>query len=110
MRKKHLLILLTLTSTIAFAQDSLFRKIHFLYGSKPSTLYKDSEEKWFGGVLGGHVGVEVNNNQILNFIPHGSFHIYSKKENKHSAFSIHSFQQFYSIFGGNADSMKKAIF
>ena len=92
-----------------YAQDSLFLKVHFLYGSKPLKKYKKTEKKWFGGVLGGHVGIETQNGQILNFMPNGKFHIFAKKKNRHSSYVEHSNSGFYSVFGGNADSVKKVV-
>jgi hypothetical protein len=83
--------------------------VHFLYGSKPLKEYKDSEQKWFGGILGGHVGIEGDSNRIVNFLPKGEFHWFAKKDNKHSTYAIHSSESFYAILGGNPDSVKKAI-
>src|ERR1700741_2237387 len=73
----------------AIANDSTIIKVHFLYGSKPAKQYKDSESKWFGGKLGGHVGIEVDSNRILNFIPQGEFHWFEKKKDPHSRYAIH---------------------
>lgn len=91
------------------AQDSSFIKVHFLYGSKPLKAYKDVEPKWFGGTLGGHVGIESDSNKILNFVPQGKFHWFAKKDDRHSAYAIHATDNFYSILGGKPDSAKKAI-
>jgi hypothetical protein len=63
-----LLIIINLPNSIT-AQDSTAIKIHFLYGSKPAKEYKDVEQKWFGGMYGGHAGIEIDSNQILNFLP-----------------------------------------
>ena len=98
-------------TTGSYAQDTTYLlKVHFLYGSKPAKKYRDTERKWFGGKLGGHVGIEINPDEILNFVPNGKFHVFGKKYNRHSAFAIHSVTGFYSIFGGHPDSVKKAIF
>jgi len=90
-------------------QDSIFLKVHFLYGSKPQKAYKKTQSKWFGGKLGGHAGVELDSNQILNFIPQGKFHLIAHKKNKHSTFATHDFEGFYSIMGGKAHDHKKLI-
>lgn len=84
-------------------------RVHFLYGSRPHKDYKESEAKWFGGVLGGHVGIEGDSNRILNFRPQGNFHVFASEKHRHSRFDEHNFNSFYSIFGGNADSTKKLI-
>lgn len=99
---------LCLTTTLLFAQDTHYIKVHFLYGSTPKKQFAD-EPKWFGGILGGHVGIEVASNQVLNFIPQGSFHLVAKKENLHSAYAIHINEGFYGILGGNANEVKKMI-
>ncbi len=98
-----------LFSFLCFSQDTFYIKVHFLYGSRPFKKYKDTELKWFGGVLGGHVGIESDSNKILNFLPSGKFHWFAKKDDKHSTYAEHSIDNFYSILGGHQDSVKKAI-
>ena len=107
--QRILIILTCLFSFCSLAQDSMYLKVHFLYGSKPLKEYKGSESKWFGGVLGGHVGIEGDSGKIVNFVPYGKFHWVDKKENVHSKYTVHSYKGFYSILGGNSDSVKKAI-
>jgi hypothetical protein len=94
---------------MTYSQDTAFLKVHFLYGSKPLKKFKDTEQKWFGGVLGGHVGIEADSNKILNFSPNGKFHLFAKTNNRHSTYLISSDSVFYSIFDEQPDSMKKAI-
>lgn len=93
----------------AKGQDTLFLKVHFLYGSKPKKEYRDTESKWFGGIMGGHVGVENGNGQILNFLPKGKFHWLKSREEYHSTFSMHDYDGFYQILGGKTEEVKKAI-
>src|SRR5215213_3045807 len=69
-------------------------KVHFLYGSKPGKQYKASERKWFGGKLGGHVGIEMDDDKVLNFVKQGKVHWFSRKNEKRSRYVIHSTQQF----------------
>lgn len=104
-----LLLLLLATNYASKAGDSLFIKVHFLYGSKPLRQYKASEPKWFGGMLGGHVGIESDSNQVLNFIPHGRFHVFAKKREPHSIYMEHSIRSFYKILSDQADSVKSAV-
>lgn len=104
-----LLCLCCLISAAGFAHDTTFLKVHFLYGSRPSKAHKESESKWFGGTLGGHVGIEIDSNRILNFLPHGDFHVFKRKADFHSAYAVHNESAFYAILGGDADSMKKAV-
>jgi len=106
------LIILLIACTVAiplFSQDSFYIKVHFLYGSKPKRAFKATEPKWFGGKLGGHVGIESNSNRILNFVPKGTFHVFSNNKNRHSGYAEHTGHAFYGILGGNPDSVKKTI-
>ncbi|HMD00964.1 MAG TPA: hypothetical protein VKH37_12460 [Ferruginibacter sp.] len=91
------------------SQNNLYLKVHFLYGSKPSTKYKDTERKWFGGVLGGHVGIEGDSGKVLNFVSGGVCHLFAEKQNRKSHFKEHRPDDFYAIFGGDPDSMKKTV-
>lgn len=98
-----------LTFSILYSQDSSYLKVHFLYGSKPLEKYKGIEQKWFGGILGGHVGIESTNGEIVNFLPEGKVHLFANKKNKHGTYTIHTEKNFYAILGGNPDSVKKAV-
>ena len=84
-------------------------KVHFLYGSKPLKKYKDTEQKWFGGILGGHVGIEGDSDKVVNFLRNGKFHWFAKHNNKHSTYAEHSGRDFCCILARNPDSVKKAI-
>jgi hypothetical protein len=92
-----------------FSQDTSFLKVHFLYGSKPLKKYKKTERKWFGGVLGGHVGIESERDKIVNFLPSGKFHWFAKKDDKHSTYAEHTANNFYGILGSDYNSVKSAI-
>lgn len=93
--------------TESYAQDTTYLKVHFLYGSTPKKEFKESESKWFGGKIGGHVGIEFDSNKIINFIPHGEFHWCAKEGDHHSKFAIHSIEGFYEIFGSPSEEVKK---
>ena len=61
--------------------DSIrFIKVHFLYGSKPARGYKKTEAKWFGGIHGGHVSIEIDSQEI-GFAPYADFHVFAHKKN-----------------------------
>jgi hypothetical protein len=107
--RQKITILFCFISILGYSQDTTYLKVHFLYGSKPLKKHKDTEQKWFGGILGGHVGIEGDSNKIVNFLPSGKFHWFAKKDNKHSTYAVHSADNFYTILGGNSDSVKKAI-
>lgn len=70
----RLLFFFMLISYSTFAQsDSIF--VHFVYGSKP--LSKE-ESKWFGGKLGGHVGLEAGKDSVFHFNPGGKVRAFGK--------------------------------
>jgi hypothetical protein len=108
MRQK-ITILFSFISFLSYSQDTTYLKVHFLYGSKPVKEFKDTEQKWFGGIMGGHVGIEGDSNSVVNFLPKGKFHWVAKNNNRHSTYAVHSVDNFYAILGGNPDSVKKAI-
>lgn len=65
-------------------------KIHFRYGSKPLKKFT-YEKKVFGGILGGHVFIEVNHNfygfepeieKRYHFLPRKKYNAVFKKESK----------------------------
>jgi hypothetical protein len=109
MRQLIITFIFCFTFSPTYSQDSLFLKVHFLYGSKPLKKYKDTESKWFGGILGGHVGIEGERDKILNFLRKGKFHWFAKKDNRHSMYREHASRNFYSIFRTDPDSVKSAI-
>ncbi len=96
-------------ASLGYSQDSSFIKVHFLYGSKPIPKYKQTEKKWFGGILGGHVGIESDSNQILNFLPSGKFHVFASRRKLHSCYREYSQDDFNSLFGGKTDSVKTTV-
>lgn len=103
-------LLFCIISVLSYAQDTTYLKVHFLYGSKPLKKYKGIERKWFGGVLGGHVGIEGDSGRIVNFLPSGKFHWFAKSDSKNSTYAVHEIENFYAILGGNPDSVKRAVF
>jgi hypothetical protein len=97
-----------LNYVIGLSQGTDVIKVHFLYGSKPKKQHRETEGKWFGGRLGGHVGIEVGEDSILNFLPMGKFHWIGKRHDRHSQFRIHSNVNFYKIFA-TPGPVKKAV-
>lgn len=65
--------------------DSTFLKVNFLYGSKPAKHYKKSERRYFGGLHGGHVTIELDSIDY-GFGPNAKVHIFAHKKNFHGAF------------------------
>lgn len=106
--KKILTILILLYSFTCFSQSSDFIKVHFLYGSKPKQRYKKEEPKWFGGKLGGHVGIEIGEDSVLNFLPYSEFHILSQPKNIKGQFYFNKVEEIWGILGGDPDHVKTA--
>jgi hypothetical protein len=106
----YILLLCCLSADMcATESDSTFIRVHFLHGSRPKHKYRHVEDKWFGGVLGGHAGIEVAPDTIVNFVPSSRFHVFTKPWLINSRFAIHDTVSFYQILGSPADSMKKTI-
>lgn len=110
LKKLNLFLLCILPGFYVLAGDSTFIKVHFLYGSKPKKKYWETESKWFGGKHGGHVGIEIDSNRIIDFVPSGSFHYFSKKDDRNSAFVIHSVESFWEMFGNGKVIVQKTSF
>lgn len=108
--KVLLLLCFFILPVLSSAQaDTIDLNIYFLYGSKPKKEFKRSQRKWFGGILGGHVGIEIDSNKIIDFLPSGKLHIFPHKKNKHSNFVRHTEERFWEVFGNEHDEVKKAI-
>lgn len=76
-----LLFLSVCSTNASLAGDSLFFKLHFVYGSKPKPGFKATEKKYFGGIHGGHVYMEIDHT-IFSFGPdHGQWHIVNHPKN-----------------------------
>jgi hypothetical protein len=58
-----------------FSQDTV--EVYFIYGSKPLT---DSESRWFGGKLGGHVGMGFSEDSVFHFNPGGKVGAFGHKD------------------------------
>jgi hypothetical protein len=97
-----------LATTHLYAQDSNYIKVQFIYGSKPLKMYRATEKKWFGGLPGGHVGIETDSCKVLNFHHYKSFHVFMTNTNKHSRFLVNSTNEFWSGFGCPGETVKKA--
>lgn len=107
---KTTVLLLSFYTFTVYGGDTAYLKVHFLYGSRPIKKYKSTESKWFGGILGGHVGIESDDDKIINFLPTGDFHVFARKHSRNSAFAVSSFEEFYSMFNSDTDSVKRSIF
>lgn len=103
------LALAFLPASLPAETDSLYVRVHFLHGSKPKRKFRHEEDRWFGGLIGGHAGVEIERNRILNFTPKARFHVFAKPRIINSRFTVHDTASFYQILGNRPDSVKKTI-
>lgn len=99
---KHLytLLLLFISYSIS-AQDSTHITVHVIYGSKPIA---EEETKWFGGKLGGHIGLQVGKDKIIHFNPSGKVRAFGRSSEPGS-YILSSVKEFYHIF--HCDSAKR---
>jgi hypothetical protein len=104
-----LLLFFSLGEDVFPSGDTVFVRAHFLCGSKPKKKFRKKEPRWFGGILGGHAGIEIAPNYIIDFGPRGAFHIFSHRNKRHSGFSRHDTLNFYNHFGTPRDSMQRII-
>ncbi len=93
-----------------FGNDSSLIKVHFLYGSKPKQEFKNVEKPWFGGMLGGHVGIEYASGLVIDFVPSGRFHVISHRKHRHSRFNNRAVASFWTALGSSSMDAKKASF
>lgn len=80
-------ILLILCFSVFSSQSDTLRfiKVHFLYGSKPKKQFKATENKYFGGLHGGHVSIQVGNIDY-GFEPTDKVHILAHKRHHKADF------------------------
>jgi hypothetical protein len=69
----------TLSFLFSQTDTSHFIKVNFLYGSKPKRKYRSTEAKYFGGLHGGHVTIQIGDNDY-GFEPVGGVHIFPRKK------------------------------
>jgi hypothetical protein len=81
--KYFLVVFFFYASSISFADDIHYPmriiKIHFLHGSKPKKEFKNTEHKVFGGIHGGHVTIELDNEEYGFNPTKKPVHIFSNK-------------------------------
>lgn len=103
-----LVFLFTAAFSPLLAQSHI--KVHFLYGSKPQKAFRNSEPKWFGGLHGGHVGIEYDSNKVFHFTLKKSFQwLPHSGASGNSQFVVQSVDSFYAHFGHAPKEVKKAV-
>jgi hypothetical protein len=101
-----LCLLLICTGWALPAQTPQEIEVDFLYGSRPRHAYRKVERRWFGGKMGGHVGIAYRADSVISFVPAGKFHWFSRGRARHSRFIVQSERAFWEIFGTPADSVQ----
>lgn len=90
---KTIAVILLLFSIKCFSQtDTLV--VEIIYGSKP--IHK-SEKNWFGGKLGGHIGLKIGEDSVMHFVPGGRVHATNLNSDT-GRYLISSSKQFYRTF------------
>jgi hypothetical protein len=82
--RKILTLTLLFSFSLSFSQTdtSHIIKVAFLYGSKPKRKFKETEPKYFGGIHGGHVTIQVDDIDY-GFEPATTrVHIFPRKKKK----------------------------
>lgn len=96
---KSLTLILLLIPLLSISQtDTLV--IEVIYGSKP--LAK-GERHWFGGKLGGHIGLRIGKDSVMHFVPGGRVAA-TNINSDIGRYLISSSKQFYRTF--HADTTK----
>lgn len=115
MRLILLFVLLSVSVLSASAQTDSVRVL-FIYGSRPAAAHRDTEPRWFGGIRGGHVGLQIGPDSVLNFrsTVYHPCHRFprSKPRNYRDTFEIRSLHASWEIFPPhryNIDSLRRAI-
>lgn len=93
----------------AIGQDTAYIKVLFIYGSKPHKAFRQEEKKWFGGIHGGHVGIEYAPERVIDFVPSGTFHWLAHRRHRHSRFNLHSTADFWQYFGSDVTRLKRTV-
>jgi len=80
--------------------------VRFLYGSKPKPEHKREQKRWFGGTLGGHVGIQYDSKRYLSFFFEGRAHIFQHSKRKNGQYDLQTDSAFNYIMDKDVDSVK----
>jgi hypothetical protein len=95
---KSLLIFLFIPLLSICQNDTLV--VEVIYGSKP---IDKNERSWFGGKLGGHIGLKIGKDSVMHFVPGGRV-VAININSDTGRYLISSSKQFYRTF--RADTTK----
>ncbi|MGJ8661530.1 MAG: hypothetical protein ACSHXL_05805 [Bacteroidota bacterium] len=80
--------------------------VRFLYGSKPKPEHKREQKRWFGGMLGGHVGIQYDSTRYLSFFYEGRVHVFQHRNKKNGRYDLQTDSAFNYIMDKDVDSVK----
>ncbi len=90
---KQIFLFLFLLSFICQGQtDTLV--VEVIYGSRP---IDKSERSWFGGKLGGHIGLKIGKDSVMHFVPGGRV-VATNVNSDTGRYLISSSRRFYNTF------------
>lgn len=105
----RLLLIFTFAVSSVLAETGDTIQVHFLYGSKPKAKFKKEQKRWFGGMLGGHVGIQYNDSSFLSFFYEGKVHIFQNKKRPNGRYALQSLHEFNYIMDEKVDSVETLI-
>ena len=82
-----ILFLFFLHGAYAQMDTAHYIRVNFLYGSKPHPKHKDTEQKYFGGLHGGHVTIQAGDVDYGFRRTNKGTHLFPKKK-RTSTFSV----------------------
>ena len=111
MRLIFILFLLLSSSSISQEIEPLTDtlSVRFLYGSKPKSEHKREQKRWFGGMLGGHVGIQYDQTRYLSFFFDGRVHVFQHKRRPNGKYELQTDSAFNFIMDKDVDSVKTLI-
>ncbi len=83
--------------------------VRFLYGSRPKAEHKREQKRWFGGMLGGHVGIQYDQTRYLSFFFEGRVHVFQHKRKPSGRYELQTDSAFNYIMDKDVDSVKTLI-
>lgn len=108
-----ILLFILFVSSFSYSQQSEpltdTLAVRFLYGSKPKPAHKREQKKWFGGMLGGHVGIQYDSTRYLSFFYEGRVHIFQHKKKPSGKYELQSNSEFDYIMDKDVDSVKTLV-
>jgi hypothetical protein len=100
----------TAGAAITSPKDSI--RVLFIYGSYPARGYAHTERKWFGGIHGGHVALEIAPDSVLSFrnAKHPC-HVFPRK--RHNSIweikTVHGMWESFPPHNYNEDDLNRAV-